>query len=82
MTINEFPTISEIEYFRKRHKPGFTDGKTIYTNLYTGILMEEFIEEDLNILYVHEMIHTIDMSLTEKEVLWATKIILDFLRKL
>ena len=79
--INKFPTISEVEAFRKRHKPGFTDGKIIYTNLYTGILMEEYIEEDLNILYVHELIHTIDMDLSEREVLKMTEVVLRNLRR-
>lgn len=82
MTEISFPTKSEIEYLHKRHKPGFTNGKIIYINFYTGILMEEYIEEDLNILYIHEFIHVINMDLPEKEVLWATGKILNSLRKL
>lgn len=81
MVENSFPRMQTTDIVGKRHKPGFTDGKTIWTNLYTGILMEEYIEEDLNILYVHELIHTIDMDLSEREVLKMTDVVLKSLRQ-
>ena len=42
--------------------------------------MEEYIEEDINILYVHEFVHTMDMNLPEKDVLKLTELILKHLR--
>ena len=80
--INSFPTINEAEVFRKRHKPGFTDGKTIYINLWTGVLSEEHIEEALDVLFTHEFLHTIDMNLEEKKILYMNKILLNNLKKM
>lgn len=77
-----FPSQKLVDILGKQHKPGFTNGDVIFINFYTGILTEEYIEEDLNILYIHELIHTIDMDLPEKEVLKLTEIILNNLRNL
>jgi hypothetical protein len=81
MVDNSFPSIKLVEVLNKHHKPGFTNGDIIFINFFTGIFMEEYIEEDLNILYIHELIHTIDMDLPEKSVLFATEKVLNNLRK-
>lgn len=73
MIKNFFPTIKQIDRLYKRHIVGFTNGKTIFTNLYTGALKENDISKDLNIIYTHELIHTIDMDLSEDDVIFATK---------
>jgi hypothetical protein len=44
-----------------------TNGDVIYINFYTGIFMEEYIEEDLNTLYINELIHTMDMDLPKRK---------------
>jgi len=82
MVDNSFPSIKLADALGKRHKPGFTNGDVIYINLFTGVLGEEYIEEDLNILYIHELIHTIDMDLPESKVLYITGVILNNLRQL
>ena len=80
MVDNSFPTMKLADSLGKRHKPGFTNGDVIFINFYTGIFIEEYIEEDLNILYVHELIHTIDMDLPEREVVNMTESVLKNLR--
>jgi len=65
----------------KRHKPGFTNGDVIFLNFYTGILTEEYIEEDIDIIYIHEFIHTVDMNIPEREVLNLTEVVLKNLRR-
>lgn len=80
MVDNSFPSQKLANVLGKRHKPGFTNGDVIFINFFTGIFIEEYIEEDLNILYIHELIHTIDMDLPEKDVLKLTEIILNNLR--
>ena len=75
MITNEFPTIKQIDRRYKRHIIGFTNGKTIYTNLYTGILREKDIVKDLTIIYIHELIHIINMDLLEDEVVFVTKLL-------
>jgi len=82
MVDNSFPSMKLADTLGKRHKPGFTNGDVIFINFYTGVLTEEYIEEDLNIIYIHELIHTIDMDLSEREVLNMTEVILKNLRKL
>ena len=81
MVDNSFPTWELIMALGKQHKPGFTNGDVIFINFFTGILMEEYIEEDINVLYIHEFIHCMDMNLSEKDVLKLTEIILKNLRK-
>ena len=80
MIKNFFPTIKQIDRLYKRHIVDFTNGKTIFTNLYTGSLKEKDISEDLNIIYIHELIHTINMDLPEDNVIFATKSIFNNLR--
>jgi len=82
MPDNSFPSMKLADALGKRHKLGFTNGDVIYINLFTGVLGEEYIEEDLNIHYIHELIHTIDMDLSERKVLYITEVINNNLRQL
>lgn len=70
-----------LDYVGKTHKTGFTNGETIVVNLYTGSLTEENVEEALDTVITHELIHSIDMDIPEREVLFMNKIILENLRR-
>ena len=77
-----FPSMQALDSVGKTHKTGFTDGETIVINLYTGSITEQNVEELLDIVHTHELIHTIDMRTGEKEVLHMTKILFKELYKL
>ncbi len=57
------------------HAVGCTDGKNIYFNMFSGGYSEETIEQDINYVFVHELIHTIDMNITEESVTYAGNMI-------
>lgn len=76
-----FPSMEALDYVGKTHKIGFTNGEIIVVNLYTGSLTEENVEEALDVIITHELIHSVDMDIPEKEVLFMNKIILENLRR-
>lgn len=75
MPDNSFPTLKLITALGKLRNPGYTNGDIIFINFFCAVFLEEYIEEDLQILYIHELIHTLDMNLLEKSVLFATDIV-------
>ncbi len=80
MIRNFYPTPKQTDHLYKKHILGFTNGKSIYINLYTDSWKEKDIEKDLNIIYIHELIHLIDMDLSEEEVIFITEILYKHLR--
>jgi len=76
-----FPSAEALDYIGKTKKTGFTNGIIICINLYTGSITETNVEEAIDLVHVHELIHTIDMSISEREVLYITKVIHEHLKK-
>ena len=82
MVENSFPTFEMVQKLHKERSAGFTNGKIIFTNFYTNPFKDEkYIEETINILYVHELIHTVDMKASEDGVYKITEIVLNKLRE-
>jgi len=58
----------DIKYRKCKDATGFTDGETIFFNLfYPDVFEEKYIEEDINYIFMHELIHTINMKTSEKK---------------
>ena len=76
-----FPSMQAFDSVGRTHKTGFTDGETIVINLYTGSITEQNVEELLDTVHTHELIHTINMTLSEKKVLYMSKVLLTNLWK-
>jgi len=76
-----FPSMEALDYVGKTKKTGFTNGKIIVINIYTGSITESNVEELIDLAHTHELIHTIDMDIPEREVLYINRIIYEILTK-
>lgn len=75
-----FPSAEAFDIAKIAWKNGFTDGETIVINLYTGKITEENAEEAIDTIHTHELIHTMDMTIPEREVFHMSKVLLNILR--
>lgn len=68
----------EMSRFMEGTKMGFTDVKTIYINIFCGIMKEEnLIEQYIDLVYTHEPIHIIMglNNIPEEKVEYMSKLI-------
>lgn len=78
---NEFPSLEKIKQLGKEKIIMFTNGKTIYTNLYSKAFYIEPIELSISIAYVHGMIHCMDMNMSEREAFNFTRAVVNAILK-
>jgi len=76
-----FPSMEALYSVGKGKTGGFTNGEKIVINLYTGSITESNVEDLIDLAHTHELIHTLDMNMPEKEVLYASHLIYESLRK-
>jgi len=76
-----FPSMEALYSVGKGKTGGFTNGETIVINLYTGSIIESNVEDLIDLAHTHELIHAINMNMPEKEVLYASHIIYESLKK-
>jgi len=78
--INKYPTFKRVKAMKKTKSAGFTNGKTIWINLFVPSFTSN-LEVALDVAYIHEMIHCMDMSMTEDQVQYGTELYIDALIK-
>lgn len=77
MTDIIFPSMEALDSVGRTHKSGFTDGTTIVINLYTSTYTEEITVKRISTAIIHEIIHCMDMNLTERQVLYITMVLFE-----
>lgn len=71
----------DTKYRKYKDAAGFTDGKNMYYNLFSSSFQEEWIEYDLSFIFTHELLHTMNMKLSEKKITLMCKELYQNMRK-